>query len=252
MTDFFDDLARTSLAADFTAEQITQVQQFLNEQSTSRGVDDRFRFIDVLLQTPGLDPVLTAVDGNPDDIPSNGWLMKTHIAPGYGGVVDIYRYLEGSLELGSISDSRKSEPSYDNVRLYFKLLNDYGWHNVAYENPGYPYKSTKPYDRMGQASYTGLSWDTTDVVDLSNGGRLLNKAGEMKIAKGGGLFTSIDWRDYSQGSSRENSPTIDINRAVASHEEVGAALVNLGFGMGLEDEDVKTLITTVGEKISRA
>lgn len=238
-----DEMAATANALGYTDEQVEQVHRFFSESKAFRDTGDRDKYIDLLLQTPGLDPVLAVADGHPDDIPKSGWIIHANIAPGYGGVIELHKYQEGGLELKPPEKDGRSE--WGQYRLHYGLTNGAS-HTVAYENPNYPHKNTQPYDRMSQSTYTGRSFGNTQIEMLSNGGRLLDDAEPMSY--GHNLFTSMDWNDYSTPDRRKHMPDMQVNRVVAGVEEVGHILVNLGFGMGLEDVDVKQLVTVVGSK----
>lgn len=230
-----------------TDEQLLLANQFFSESKNYRDVADRGAYIDLLLGTPGIDPVLAVADGHPEDIPEEGWLVASHIAPGYGGVVNIYRYSRDSFNLaGSVSDTREE---YGQVRVPFELRNTYGQHIIAYENSTYPNKTTEPYERVSQASYTGLGFENTELIPLNNGGRLLDEKGRMS-ERGNGSWFQLDWHDWSEDRRREYSPDMVVNRVVEDPERLGEVLVYLASGMGLKDKDIVLFVSTIGQKIA--
>lgn len=227
-------------------EQQTLVQHTAERQTAGKVNDnEREKGIAALEKVPGIDPVLAIADGKPEEIPEEGWLVTSHIAPGYGGKITVYRYGKGQIEFKPPSDSREK---YGEVRVHFGIKGGYG-HTLAYENPEFPNKDTEPYDRVSPTSYTGLGFDRTDIVPLSNGGRLLDEKGAMG-EHGLNLFTSMDWRDFDRGSMREHSSDFPVNRVVADQEALGPVLTGLGAGMGLEAQDIEVLTGTLDSKIS--
>lgn len=232
-------------------DQQTLMQHTAERQTASRVTDEdaKERGISALEKVPGVDPVLAIVDGRSEEIPEAGWLVSSHIAPGYGGKIDVYRYGKGQIEFKDPSDNREQ---YGEVRLHFGIRGG-DRHTIAYENPKFPGRDIEPYDRMSQTSYTGLDFKGTDIVPLSNGGRLLDEKTAMgERPKGINLFTSMDWRDFDRPAMREHSTDFPVNRVVADQEAIGPILAGLGEGMGLEAQDIETLVGTVGGKIEPA
>ena len=157
-----------------------------------------------------------------------------------------YRYGKGQLAFQPPSDNREQ---YGEVRVHFGIKGGDS-HTIAYENPEFPNKDTEPFDRMSPTSYTGLGFDSTDIIPLSNGGRLLDeKTAIGERPHGIRLSASMDWRDFNRDGMRQHSSDLPVNRVVADQEALGPILSGLGTGMGLETQDIETLIGTVGSKI---
>ncbi len=238
------DIARAQGHDEETAHSIAG---FFAEGNAARNTIDRDASFDVLKVVPGLDPVLAIVDGRSDEVPKEGWLVHAGIAPGYGGVINVYHYLDG-LEVTSVSDDREK---YHAVSVGLRLTK-FGQHTIAYENPNYPNRDTEPFNRIGSASYTGLSFSDTESVGLGNGGRLLNETRPMEVRASMGSSFTIDWKDLDNSITREHAPSVDVNRVVEGREQVGAVLVALGAGMGLEMSDSRELVRAVAEKTANA
>lgn len=229
----------------FTPEQHEQMFGFWTEaRATYDAATDKDANFEVLKTVPGVDPVLAVVDGHPEDIPQDGWVINSHIAPGYGGVVNLYRYKEGGLEVGSASDTREE---CGQARVYFTLKGA-GRHTVAYENPAFPQKDVEPFARMSQASYTGLPFSATEVIDLDNGGRVLDEKDPMVIYEGGSQSFSMDWNDIDRYPDIRRE--IEINRVTADPEQVQQILAHLSYAMGMTKQSIRKLVTTVDQKIS--
>jgi hypothetical protein len=229
----------------FSLEQHEQMFGFITEaRATHNAPTDKSDNLEVLKSVPGIDPVLAVIDGHPEDIPQDGWVVNSHIAPGYGGVINLYRYTDGALVPSSASDTREK---YGEARVHFGLTGNYGSHTVAYENPEFPQKSVEPYSRMSGASYTGHSFGQTEVIDLDNGGRLLDEKDPMIVGGRGGNFFSMDYEDIDR---RSNSRELDINRVTADPEQLRQILANLGFSMGMSQQGIDTLVTTVDQKVN--
>lgn len=203
----------------------------------------RERGLSALKKIPGTDPVLAVVDNRPQDIPESGWLITSHIVPGYGGKMDIYRYEEGQLTINPPTKDNREE--YGEARVHFDI-DGHSSHTLAYENPNFPNKDTEPFNRMSQSSYTGLSFGATDIVPLSNGGRLLDEAAPFDKGSRRGISTSMDWRDLDSKYASE----FPINRIVSDQRDIEPILMALGDGMGLETQDIETLTATISQKIN--
>lgn len=218
-------------------EQIELLSQFFTETKKYQEAEGQKAWAEILTATPGVDPVLAIAEGRSEEIPAGGWVINANVVPGYGGVLKIFRYPEGSFEAESLDDDRNG---YGSARLHYKLKG-YGRHVIAYENPDYPTKDVEPYDRMTMESWTGLSFANTDVVPLHNGGRLLNGSHQMVLVEGQ-THNSMDYK-------APDKATATVNRVVEGVEEAGAVLVQLGAGMGLEQNDTKTLLESVAQKV---
>jgi len=230
----------------FTLEQHEQMFGFWTEARATYGsAEDKDASFEVLKSVPGIDPVLAVVDGHPEDIPQDGWVVNSHLAPGYGGVINIYRYKDGALVPGSVSDDREQ---YGQARVYFDLKG-YGSHTVAYENPNFPQKDVEPFNRMSQASYTGLPFSATDVIELDNGGRILDEKDPM-VVHGGWQSFSMDWEDVDRHPDIRREA--DLNRVTADPEQLRQILAHLSYAMGMTQQGLETLVGTVDRKISEA
>lgn len=227
-----------------TAEEAQQFATFVGESKSARDVD-RKPFIEILKQVPGVDPVLAVCDGKEEDIPAEGWIVDSNIAPGYGGVLRIYRYNQGSLTFGELNDNREK---YSEASLPY-YLDGFGVHTIAYENPNFPDKDLDPCERIQQAAYTGYRFSSTNIIALENGGRLLDQAESLSMSRGRSM-SKFSWKDLDNEMSQRLAPDFPICRVTDSHEKLGAILVGLGAGMGLEQTDIRTLVRTVADKTS--
>ena len=216
---------------------LEMLDQFFTETKAYQELEGREAWAEILAATPGTDPVLAIAEGQSEVIPTSGWLVAAKVTPGYGGVVQIIRYPEGSFEVGSLSDDREK---YGSARVHYNLKG-YARHVMAYENPNYPTKDVEPHNRMTPESYAGMSFANTDIVPLENGGRLLDESRQM-IMVGGRMSEAMDYKP-------PDGKTVTVNRAVSGIEEAGAVLVQLGAGMGLEQNDTKTLLESVAQKV---
>jgi hypothetical protein len=229
----------------FTLEQHEQMFGFWTEaRATYDSATDKDANFEVLKSVPGIDPVLAVVDGHPEDIPQDGYVVNSHIAPGYGGVVNIYRYKDGGLVPGSASDTREQ---YGQARVHFDLKG-FGRHTVAYENPAFPQKDVEPFNRMSQASYTGLPFSETEIIDLDNGGRILDEKDPMTMYEGSSQFFSMDWDDIDRHPDIRRE--VDINRVTSDPEQLRQILAHLSYAMGMSQQGMETLVTTVDQKVS--
>lgn len=246
------DMAALAISQGRSPREVATIWQHTNERQAANKEDSRDgreAGIRALERVPGTDPVLALADGHPEDIPKSGWMVTSNVTPGYAGRIDIYRYKEGQLEFKEPSDSRER---HGEVRVHFGV-NGGDRHTLAYENAAFPNKDTEPYDRMSPTSYTGLSFSDTDIVPLSNGGRLLDQKAAMGTYPNGiNLFTSMDWRDFGRDTMREHSSDFPVNRVASSQAELSQVLGGIGQGMGLGPEDIDTMLGTVDQKISPA
>lgn len=227
-----------------TLEQHEQMFGFWTEARVTYGNNaDKERNFEVLKSVPGIDPVLAVVDGKPEAIPEKGWIVNSHLAPGYGGVIRIFYYPEGSLVPYKAHDDREQ---YGHARVSFDL-NGYGGHVIAYENPAFPHKDVEPYDRMSQASYTGFRFVDTEVIDLDNGGRILDERASLEV-HGQGMFFSMDWEDIDRRLESDLTREIDINRVTADSEQLKQILTHLSYAMGMTHQGMKALLEAVAKK----
>ncbi len=242
------DMAAIAISQGRGPREVATIWQHTNERQAAKasGKVEKEKGISALEKVPGIDPVLALVDGHAEDIPKSGWLVNSHIAPGYGGKIDIYRYEEGQLDFKPADDNREK---YGEVRVHFGIKGGDS-HTIAYENPAFPNPTTEPYDRMSPTSYTGLSFGSTDIISLSNGGRLLDEKKAMGSHPNGiNLFTSMDWREFDD-SMREHSSDFPVNRVTADQSELTSILSGLGEGMGLGSQDIQTMLGTIDQKIN--
>ncbi len=203
--------------------------------------NDPPRHYEALKRVPGVDPVLAAIDGRQESIPQAGYWIRADIAAAEGGgVIEIIRYQQGSLELSGLDDSRSA---YGSASVYVNF-NGYGSHIVAVEPPAFGGRNVEPYDR-GRFAYTGLSFADTELIDLRNGGRLLDQEASL-ILHGGGLGFSAAYRDieHSQGGYG-----IELERVTSDEKELQHILAHLGRVMGLDATDAATLANTVNTKL---
>jgi hypothetical protein len=214
---------------------------FLTEgRAAYDAAEDREANFEVLKTVPGIDPVLAVVDGHPEDIPQSGWLINSKIAPGYGGVIRMYKYPEGALIQGSVSD-RRERSHLAEVRFE---LNGCGEYTVAYENPAFPHKDVEPQARTQSESFAELSFADTNVIELENGGRLLD---QKDPPHGVGRTIPLMWTEID--SKDELPKAIAINRATDDAETVKKILAQLSYSMGMTESGGKTLLDTASRRV---
>jgi hypothetical protein len=101
---------------------------------------------------------------------------------------------------------------------------------------------------MSKASYTGLPFSATDIIDLDNGGRVLDAKGPMVMYEGGWQSFSMDWDDIDRHPDIRRE--VDVNRVTADPEQVRQILAHLSYAMGMTQQGIETLVTTVDQKVS--
>lgn len=238
----------------FSPAQLRQVSDFFAEgRAAHEAATDVDSNLEVLKSVPGVDPVLAVVEGRPGDIPQDGWVVNSHIAPGYGGVINIYRYKEGSLTPSPYDGSPDSREKWGEARVHFGLEGEYGSHTVIYENPLFPQKDVDPCERLSETSYAGLRLTGTDAIDLDNGGRILDEKDPMVIGGRGGTFFGMDWEDIDKKLGKTGKATeTDINRVTADPEQFRQILAHLGYSMGMTEQGIQSLVGTVDQKVAAA
>jgi hypothetical protein len=252
--DFFrtappEEIADDAAALGYSRQEQQHIARFSVEKRASREASGKEEAIEALRKVPGTDPALAVLDGKKDKIPEEGWLVTSDIVPGYGGKLEIYRYRKGQLRFSAVSDNREK---YGQARVHFRVERGGDRHTILYENPEYPNKDTDPNERQSRSTY-GLPFASTDILPLSNGGRLLDEARAMAPeGSKGSISTSMDWEDIDKYASREHKSDFSINRVVPDQEALGPVLAGLGAGMGLEAQDIETLVGSVGSKVEAA
>ena len=182
---------------------------------------------ETLRNAHGMDPFSDASSAEGLEMPSAGWLLAAQILPGIRGSIEVYRYLEGSLGICRDESLRDDIEGYPVV-----TLNGCGLYSVAYEDPYCRYKSTEPCDRIEWYDCLALRFADTDITPLGNGGRLLGQSAPM-------ILEGRTRQVFSGG----------FRRAVAGVEELGIVLMQVGAGMNLEENDIRALVTAVGQKV---
>ena len=222
-------------------DQIAEWTKFYLENCGFRETTDQDAYVEMLHETAGMNPVLAVLNNESETIPTDGWLINARAIPGYGGIINIYRYPEGSFKVEGLQDDREQRSQ---VVLYYQL-DSYGQHILAYENPNYPTKGTESYDRMRSSFCAPISFAIDDIIPLENGGRLLNQSKSMRMHDGSyyGLMCML------LPAEETNKKEVEINRAIGGIEEVGIALVQLGAGMGLEKNDIQSLVKATAQKV---
>ena len=224
----------------FGKDQIAEWTKFYLEDCGFRETTDQDAYVEMLHETAGINPVLAVINNESETIPTDGWLINARANPGYGGIINIYRYPEGSFKVEQLQDDREQ---YNQAILYYRL-DGYGQHTIAYENPNYPTKGTESYDRMRSSFCMATCFAVDDIIPLENGGRLLNQS-KMRM-HGGSYYASICMRLPAEETKERE---VEINRMIGGIEEVGIALVQLGAGMGLEQNNIQSLVKATAQKI---
>ncbi len=221
-----------------TPEQHGQVLRFFFER---RGQGKFRREVDSAAEIPGQDPFDIVLSGK--KLPDKGILVSAKVAKGFEAVVQVYEY--DNLRGVTIEDSR---PKYDQVRMYvaFDSKGQSRELALAYENPNYFFKTRPPYDRMSPTSYIGYGFDSLDIHNLSDGGRLLI---QKKAGKTGYLLTSFD---RFERDTEPDNPTRevlrlfnvgDVNGVAGAVEAVMVKLV------GVNQQDAELISSQVKAKL---
>lgn len=200
-----------------------------------------------LLQTlSGVDPVLAVLDERPEFIPWNSWIVLARLAPGYDGVIELYQYSDPDVMLIPVAISGSREQG--GAEMFVNLAKS-AVHRTIYENPGSPDKGVEPYDRKTQSNYVPLEFSEVDVIDLGNGGRLLDeKVTALPTPPVAAMIVNLPWMDIDQLIGR--SEDVGISRVAEHH--LGALediLLCLGRAMGMTRTDAMMLADTIDHKI---
>ncbi len=204
-------------------------------------VTDRQAALEVLKTVPGIDPVLAIAAGTPELIPEAGWLINTHIAPTDSGVINITRYNGFSLVYSGFTASEE----YGQIQAFIQHHGS-GTHTLVYENPDYPDKETEPIYRDDRNAWANLKFDGADVVDLSNGGKILDATGRIRIDPGTFNY-SMGWQDIDR---YRDETVVEVNRAIADLEQLPPILAHACYAMGLSRQDFITMLNTLGNKLT--
>jgi hypothetical protein len=208
---------------------------------------DEDEAIEVLKNVPGIDPVIAAADGHPENIPKSGWLVKARIAPGYSGALLLVHYLETGLVVNHISDDRVK---YGSASIGISLEGGkYVDHELVYEPPYFPQKDVEPHLRMSQASYAGITFEAADIIELDNGGRILDDKRPIEIHPDyGDYYLSMTSKEISKGVY--GSTIANINRAVEDQKDLNPILAHLGYSMGMTQQGIEALQRIIDKKIA--
>jgi hypothetical protein len=175
------------------------------------------------------------------------WIISARVAPGYDGVLELYSYTDPEVITRplEIAGSRANGGGSIAVDLARSAM-----HRTIYENPGSPDRNMEPYNRKSATNYAGLDFSEVDVVELGNGGRLLDeKVTALPTPPPASMITSLLWMDIDRLIGRAEEVT--ISRVVGHH--LGAMediLLGLGRAMGLTPKDAMLLAETIDRKIN--
>ena len=204
---------------------------------------------EILNQVYGIEPVLALVEDRKSEIPTAGWLVRAYITPGYQGTINIFKYSEGDLFFGKVC-----KPLHNPDREVYSIccLNASKEYMLAYDNPNpIPEHLNPPRWPVLESFLERCSLDETDEADyicLENGGRLFYSDNPSYLYCDQRLYYGF----YRTAVSLQIEDSLtSVNRVVSGIEELGAVLMNLGAGMGLNENDTRSLIMTAGQKISR-
>lgn len=192
----------------------------------------------------GLDPVLAVIDDRADAIPAQGWLISGKLAPGYGGVIETFRYPAEALKIGSARDNRAG---FGEARLFLSL-EQYGLKTLVYENPNFPHKDVEPDLRMSQSAFAAISFADSDIAELGNGGRILIEKDLMRLKDNNGINFSLDWVDIER--YKDACRDVSISRVTDDFSQVQLVLVQLSRAMGLDYDDTEKLVGALVAKLS--
>ena len=194
------------------------------------------------IDLPGLDPIeMVRTSG---ELPATGMLISARITRGGPAVFKIYNY--DNIEEVKITETGEGD-EYQYLHPTFRWSEDSNAKEVefSYEPPNYFFQDTQPYNRTDEYSYMGSNFESLDIVELSNGGRLLITKEPYKIGNFGTRLDQIPWKsNLIKGQSRSITGWFsesDIEGVTQAAETIARDLIGLDevsarqFGEGLQD-----------------
>ena len=199
---------------------------------------------EVLHEIEGVDPVEAVLDGHPQDIPKEGWVIDANMQLGSSAVINVIRYDEGA-EFSRSADWQDHRAEHGKGAIWMSLRG-YEQHVLLYETPNFPQaqREKEPFDRMTTASYAPLSFRRADITELANNGRIVDG---QEPRKGNGYSTHIGWTDIER-LDEKNGTKVDISRVTGDQESMERIVAQLGYAMGMDGQSLATLAETVKSK----
>jgi hypothetical protein len=100
---------------------------------------------------------------------------------------------------------------------------------------------------MSQDSYTGLGFDSTDIIRLENGGRILDQKSPLQLGYGGSISFHMEWQDIDKLMDRD-SRDVQINRVTDDYKAMMSIVAHLGYAMGMDGQGIKALAQALEAK----
>jgi hypothetical protein len=150
-----------------TEEQIDQTLSMIAEGRAKEITPiDKTQAYEVLKKIEGVDPVEAVLDGHPQDIPKEGWVIDAKMELGSSAVINVLRYGEGA-EFSRSADWKDNRAKYGEGAIWMSL-GKYEESVFIYETPDFSQaqREREPFDRMTTASYAPLSFDRADIRNL--------------------------------------------------------------------------------------
>jgi hypothetical protein len=188
--------------------------------------------IDDLLATPGVDPILSYLEGGPDCVvPEQGYLISATMWPGVQhGSLNIHRYGPGSLKVRSVRDDRElhGETAASVVLSGCSLQTIL----IGAEEP--------PIQRYYSAGNREMRADWARTHQIPDGPLIVTKDRPYIIEPSAPLHRTIVTRNPYSGEfpTRERYP-LEIQRAVADQAAAEAVIRHLAAGIGLQGDQLE-------------
>jgi hypothetical protein len=237
--------AAKSAEPKLTSEQLGSTFSAIAKGDTSGIMPiDKTQAYEVLKKVEGVDPVDAVLDGHPQDIPKEGWIIDAKMDLGTSAVINVIRYDEGA-EFSRSEDWKDSRAEYGSGAIWMSLRG-YEQHVLLYETPNYPQtqRNKEPFDRMTTASYAPLSFDRSDITELENNGRIID---DQEPREGNGYHSHVGWTDIDRAAEK-NDTGVNMSRVTGDQESMERIVAQLGYAMGMDGQSIATLAETIKSK----
>lgn len=202
--------------------------------------------LELLKNVPGIDPVMAYATGEPEQIPTQGWLVSSTLVPGKNGVVEVFRY--GEWVNGPKIDHRPVSADVD----MSATLKDYGSYFFSYQKPSrnmQPHYTNSPASALRlpleYAAAENFSLSEDEGIFWAQHDKLLdNTAGCIDI-----VLTSHDIDVKSEEETYQRSAEINVIRSTSDPSELRNILSHLGFAMGMPSSGISTVQHITDTKI---
>jgi hypothetical protein len=215
------------------ADALLLISHGLENQAAKAHSHNVQRNLEVLQKLEGIDPVLAAVNGEPELVPKDGWLIRAKVTPGYSGVIEMNRY--GTLTPLNVTDGREK---WGEMRMGY-TLDGCSLDTFVYENPHSP---SKDFNGHLVPSHQEAR-DSQTIVPLENGGRILAKRGYGYHDQGQSTSSMIS--EIIAKEDAGGQPLARVNRVTDNEDELKTILLQLGYSMGLEPKGIEAFVATV-------